>query len=603
MDKTNLKDKSLGIIKSDIFQEITISAIGCISFTFLFFLFPDKCWDYPYRVAICGIFTLIFLVISLCLNQANPKNNFFKINYKRNIILFSIFNYSTLCFLYFQTYLTTNGIFGDNVYRTAFVTKMAYSGYPHDFVYKDLTAFMGPLYWYCLALIAKLFNIKPYRMLKLGMLFMAYAIPIILFEVWKKIYQIRVAFIISVLSTLILNDPYSPDHLISLLLIIPFIMYYFENCTNKDFSLRNYIIGGFYGSIIFCTYYLYFLMIPIYYIIMLFQNKKKFIENFKHIFLITFFLLLFSSWFWFPLIQDILFIGFESHQNRYFADQILKIPIGSILNTSLVGLSFLLGFVYIIKKYKKSVEMRILGNLLLSIVIIYILGLLGVLTHFPIAHIRFEPVFLYILIIASSVFYVKLLDQMKNKDILGKFNIKLNLTQVWIYLLIILICSTTFNHLKSCSESDAYYAANEQDINYHLLDVIDELDYEDKVILTQFRTVAAYRPVNLFIFPNPYFSHPSALYNERVKFLVELSESKSSNELFKDATDNKFDVIDYFWLEPINNNTEFLLTVAVEQFPEGRDYYEIVFKKELFENPKYFKKLEIDGDIIFETKY
>lgn len=336
---------------------------------------------------------------------------------------------------------------------------------------------------------------------------------------------------------------------------------------------------------------------------MLFQNKKKFIENFKHIFLITFFLMLFSSWFWFPLIKDILFIGFESHQNRYFADQILRIPIGSILSTSLIGLSFLLGFVYIVKKYKKSVEMRILGNLLLSIVFIYIMGLLGVLTHFPIAHIRFEPAFLYILIIASSVFYVKLLDQMKNKDIIGKFNIKLNLTQVWINLLIILIYSTAFNHLKSGSESDAYYAANEQDINYHLLDVIDELDYEDKVILTQFRTVAAYRPVNLFIFPNPYFSHPSALYNERVEFLVKLSESKSSRELFKEAIDNKFDVIDYFWLEPINNNSEFLLTVAVEKFPEGRDYYEIVFKKELFENPNYFKKIEIDGDIIFETKY
>jgi len=220
MDKKNLKDKILGIFKSDIFQELTFSAIGCILFTFLFFLFPDKAWDYPYRVAICGIFVLIFLVILLCLNQANPKNDFFKINYKRNIILFSIFNYSTLCFLYFQTYLTTGGVYADNFYRTAFVTKMAHSGYPHDFVYKDLSAFIGPLYWYCLALIAKLFNIKPYRMLKLGMLFMAYVIPIILFEVWKKIYQIRIAFIISVLSTLILIDPYSPDHLISLLLII-----------------------------------------------------------------------------------------------------------------------------------------------------------------------------------------------------------------------------------------------------------------------------------------------------------------------------------------------------------------------------------------------
>jgi len=155
--------------------------------------------------------------------------------------------------------------------------------------------------------------------------------------------------------------------------------------------------------------------------------------------------------------------------------------------------------------------------------------------------------------------------------------------------------------LKNASESVPYYAANEQDVNYHLIDVVDELDYEDKVFLTQFRMVAAYRPIYLFLLTNPYFSHPSALYNERVKFLVKLSEAESSSEFFEMATDNKFDAIDYFWLEPENNNTEFILTVAIEKFPEGRDYYEIVFKIELFENPRYFKKIEIDGEIIFET--
>lgn len=605
MNKKNLKDKILLAYNSDIFQEFIFSAIGCILFTFLFFLFPDKCWDHPYRIAICGIFTLFFFLLFLILNQVNPKNDFFKINIKRNIILFSIFNYTTLCFLYFNTYLTTNGVIGDNFYRTVFVAKMAYSGYPHDFAYKDLSAYIGPFYWYCLALFSMLFNIKPYRMLKLGMLFMAYAIPIILFEVWKKIYDKKIAFLISIFATIILNDPYSPDHLISFLLIIPFIMYYLENCTNKKFSLRNYVIGGIYGSIIFCTYFLYFLMIPIYYIIVLFQNRKKFMEKFKHLIYITIFLMLFSSWFWLPLLKDILFIGFESHQNRYFGDPILKLPLRLILEPSLLGFTSLIGIAYIIKKYKNSVNMRILGNLLLSIIIIYIIGFLGVLIHFPIAHIRFQTVFLYILIIASSVFYIKLIHKMKNKDLLSKFNINLNLNlkQIWMYLFLVIIFSSSYKLLRTYSDSDAYYVANEQDVNYHLIDVVDELDYEDKVFLTEYRTVAAYRPIYLFLLPNPYFSHPSALYNERVKFLVKLADAESPSEFYKMATKNKFDTIDYFWLEPINNNSEFLLTVAVEKFPDGRDYYEIIFKKELFENPRYFKKIEIDGEIIFETNF
>ncbi len=253
MDELNIKKKVLPLIRSDIFQELIYSAIGCALFTFLFFLFPDEAWDYPYILAICGILTLTFLILLLIFNQVNPRNDFFKVNYKRNIILFSVFNYAGLCFLYFNTYFTTNGIMGDNFYRTAYVTKMANSGYPQDFIYKDLSPFIGPLYWYCLALFAILFNITPYRMLKLGMLFLAYAMPIILYEVWKKIYSKKIAFIISILSIIYLNDPYSPDHLIVALFIIPFILYYFENCTGKRFSLRNYLIAGLFGSIIFCT--------------------------------------------------------------------------------------------------------------------------------------------------------------------------------------------------------------------------------------------------------------------------------------------------------------------------------------------------------------
>lgn len=606
MNKKNLKETLILRIKSDFFQEIIYSALGCGLFTFLFFLFPDECWDYPYRVAICGLLTLTFLIVFLILNQINPKNDFYKVSYKRNIILFSIFNYAGLCFLYFNTYFTTNGVLGDNFYRTAYVTKMANSGYPQDFIYNDLSAFVGPFYWYCLALVAKLFNIKPYRMLKVGMLFMAYVLPIILYEVWKKIYGKKIAFVIAILSIIFLNDPYSPDHLIVVLFIVPFIMYYLENCTNKKFSFRNYIIGGLYGSIIFCTYFLYFLMIPIYYLIALFQNRKKFMENFKHIFYITIFMLLFSSWFWGPVLRDILLIGFESHQNRYFNELVLRLPLKYIFEVSLIGVFFVVGFVFIVNKYKNSEHMKILGNLLLSIVVIYIIGLIGVLLHIPIMHVRFLKVFYYILIIASSVFYVRFANIITDKVMFKKYDINLNLSQVWAYILVIIIFSSGFGMLKSTSESEAYERAYKEDVRYDLIDVIDELDYEDKIFLTTHRAVASYRPIYLFLLPNPYFSHPSALYNERVKFLIKLSECETSKEFYEEIMDNKFGQIDYFWLD-IENSTDissdFVFGVAIEEFPEGREYYDIVFKWELFNNPKYFKRHEIDGEIIYETKY
>lgn len=225
--------------------------------------------------------------------------------------------------------------------------------------------------------------------------------------------------------------------------------------------------------------------------------------------------------------------------------------------------------------------------------------------HFPILHIRFLTTFYYILIIASSVFFVEITNIFKDKVSFKKFEINLNLSQVWIYILVVFISSVNYGRLKSTSESFAYEQAYRQDVNYNLIDIVDELDYEDKVFLTSYKTVAAYRPIYLFLLPNPYFTHPSAMYNERVKFLVKLSECDTSKEFHEEIMNGKFEPIDFFWLKEDYSTdiySDFLFGVAIEKFPEGRESYDIIFKLELFNNPKYFKRHDIDGDIIFETK-
>ncbi|MFX0072059.1 MAG: hypothetical protein ACFFAO_13305, partial [Candidatus Hermodarchaeota archaeon] len=107
----------------------------------------------------------------------------------------------------------------------------------------------------------------------------------------------------------------------------------------------------------------------------------------------------------------------------------------------------------------------------------------------------------------------------------------------------------------------------------------------------------------LFLLPNPYYSHPSALYNERVKFLEELSECETSKEFHKMILDNEFGSIDYFYLDLEDNNTKLVFEVAVETFPDGREYYDIEFDIELFHDEKYFKEEIIDGELIYKTRY
>jgi len=602
MNNIKIKQNFFNLLKLNVIQELLFSAIGCVLFTFVFFLFPDEFWDYPNLDAFIGILALCFLFLLILLNQNNPKNKLFKVNYKRNIIIFSVYFYSITCFLYFNTGFAVNGIQGDNFYRTALVTRMAYSGYPLDFAYKGFSSFFSPLYWYCLALFARIFNIKPYKMLKLGILFLCYFIPILLFEVWKKIYKEKISFIITLITLISLFDAYSPDHMIVIFFIVPYIMYYYENCTKKEFKKKNYIFGGLWGAVLCCTFFYFFFIIPIYYILIFVQNRVDLKKKLKHISFITIFIMLFSSWFWGPILRDIVLIGFESHQNKYFGDGLLRIPIIYQLELyGVFGFIFFLGSLFIIRSFTISPDIRILGNLLLSINIIYIIGLIGIILKFPIMHARFLGILFYILIISFSILYAKLTHYLSNKANLKTFRMKFSITQIEVYFLLGLAISTSFGNFRGEAKSDVYKTAQDEDVRYDLIDIIKKLDYEDKVFLTNRYYAVDFLPIYLFLLPNPYFSHPSALYNERFKFLIELSECNNSKEFYELIVDNKFGDIDYFWLE-INNSSDFVFSAAIEKFPNGRKYYDIVFKHEMFENEKYFKKIVIEDEIIYKTK-
>lgn len=481
--------------------------------------FSKTLWYKSYGTTILLILTLSFFFVFILLNQIGSKNKFYNINYKRNLILFAVLNFAGYLFLFYNTHWGYNGIRGDNFYRTAYITKMYYSGYPQDFAYKDLSAFYAPFYWYCLALIAILFQIAPYKMIRVGILITCTIIPITTFEMWKKIYNEKLAFVITIVSTNIYII-YDIDHVIAGLLFIPFFMYYFENCTEKKFSKKNYISAGLIGSILFCTYFLYFMLIPIYYFISLIQNKNRFKENLKHVLLISLSLISFSSWFWIPVLKDILLIGFESHQNRYIWSKSFTYPIFTVIgfNSSIIGL------VYIIWRYKLSRDIKILGNLFLSLNIAFLLGFIGILIGFPIMHIRLIEISSYILWVSSSIFYVRFFLFLADNGFLKRNKLNINLYQIEIYFLISIMIANLYAHWYFTSQSYIYQAVTlKPSYLTEVREIFEELDYEDKVFLTNEWGVAALIPIYLFLLPDPYFTHPSALYNQRVKFLIELS--------------------------------------------------------------------------------
>jgi hypothetical protein len=607
----NLKITLLKIKKLDILQEIFFSGIGCLFVILIFNLFPND-WHFDSSIknnyrpkTIIAIIVIIFLIIFLLSNRLSVNsNNSLKINYKLNIIIFSMFNFALIYFLFYNTDFSICGINDDNWYRMAYISHMAESGYPHDYCYKGLSAYYFPVYYYILALIAKNFQIEPYKMLRFGFLFCYYIIPILLFEVWKKIYNAKTSFLISAISLVFLLDPHIISHLICILFLIPYVMYYYENCTLRIFKFRQYFNAGILGSFLFCLYPTYFFILPIYYIIKLFLNKNELILNFKRLTIITLLMILFSMWFWLPLLIDLILIGSEIHQNTLYNEIMIEIPFFSqVVAFSLIGFIMIIGLVFIFKRYSINRDIKILGNLFISIYILILIGFISILLKSPFfLFYRFFKIPKYILIISCSIFYVRFSSYITKINPIKKYNLNGIILKIETYLIIGLICYQSYINSKVMASVGTYEIALDQKVPNELIDVFEELEYKDKVFLTSYNEVCPFIPVYLFLCPVPHFSHPSALHNERVDFLRELAKCKTSESFYLKVINCKYDIIDYFFLKSRDNYTTFQITVWHDEFRNTKGY-DILFNRSLFQNYEYFEEFIIEDYVIYKTNY
>ncbi|MFX1383364.1 MAG: arabinofuranosyltransferase [Promethearchaeota archaeon] len=610
-----IKEKLTNLYRLDVFQELFYAGIGCLAFFILFSLLPRIFWKELYRNIICALIVLGFFIIFIIFNQPTTRIKIFKPDYRRNIILFTVCNFVILSFLFARTNFGYSGLSPDNWYRFAMITQMAEAGYPQDFAFKGLSAFMAPLYWYILALIAMVFQIEPYKMVKFGFLFSYYILPILLYEVWKKIFNKKRSFYITALFFTFVVNFYEIiwiDHLIGYMFFIPFFLYYFENYNNKKFARKDYLIAGVLGSILVSTFYLYFILVPIYIMIILIQNiiQNNFPDfkiKFKRILIISGLIFIFSSWFWMPLIINIIFLGAENHQNFFFPDYALEMPYEAYLDFNLFSIILVIGIIYILLRYSKSQLLTSLGNIIISVYTLYLLGFIGALIGFPLVHFRILIVSYYVLVISFILFYFEFFRILKNSEKLNQFKAKINIKNVEIFILILIIFFQNYENTVDLYKSDYYEEALNDNVPRRV-EIIKELDYKNRVFLLHYYKVAAFLPINLFIVYNPHFSHPSGLNNERIVFLQELADCKDSKEFYQEIMNSKFGIIHYFYLKPCinpiyHNITEYLFDAAeLEHFPERLDV-KIYFRAELLENNDYFRKITIDDEIIFKTRY
>lgn len=218
---------------------------------------------------------------------------------------------------------------------------------------------------------------------------------------------------------------------------------------------------------------------------------------------------------------------------------------------------------------------------------------------------RFIPILQYISLIglfSGSSFFKKYMQSFfkKNKDYsLRSSKIKI----YWIFILLLVVLIQNFQNAQNLENSSWVQSAVNQTVPYEENMIFQNLNYENKVFLTDHYMSLVYLPIFLFISTNVYYAHPASLNNQRSAFLYNLSQYNNPEQFYNYlVNNNSFGHIDYFYLDSYNS-TDYVFKYTDEQISSGFCYRNIFFNKSVFENSKFFKEIDIHGQILFQTIY
>lgn len=504
----------------------------------------------------------------------------------------SIFFVTVVLLLLRNTPYSFGGAKGDPGFHIAYITKFISTTKFVDFYYKDLPSFYPPLYFYLLGKLAFLLHFPSYAMPKIGLVLVMYGLPFILYLFWKHIDGGTVAVAIALFVMFMFHTWVKPSDDLSMLVFIPWWLYFVDNVARAKYTLRFVVIGGIIGSLIFQTFYYWFFVGGISLFVHEFLSKivtnsqrgksVKTLLKKAGILLSTAF---FSSYYWLPFIISMYRThGWQQLQARDFSlsNVDLALPMFSF---DLLGICFLLGFFYLLYSFRFDQVSRGLLSLLASTYLLMIVGFAAVLLDNPIkANIgmRMVPILLLVSFLRGVIAHW---DRVIN--FARQFRIGEALVGVVVLSAILYVGQGSVNDVAA---QESLQIALDTKYPEQFLDLFAKVsgnEYADKVALmdNSYGGVVTYLPVYAFVALNAHYSHPAGLFYDRMEFLQKLANLEQPVLLAAAVMNNRFDKIDYILLEP--EGDLFRYKYVDDAFPNGWESKSIYFHQSVFQEP-YF---------------
>jgi hypothetical protein len=531
-----------------------------------------------------------------------PLNEHLKLDLA--IAVLSLFLTTVICWSFKNTPYPLNGTWEDQAYQIASVTKFACYPGSVDFIYKDLPAFYPPLYFFILGKVAFLLDMEePWRIVKYGVMGTAFLAPFVSQKLWIPLVGRFVATGIAFM-TLTSIDLYKPYEWISLVMFVPWWLYFVEGFTRneKPKNILWFVTGGIIGAIIFQTYYYWFFAGGISLLLgIIFPStsgygpgEKLAVHRLWEKMQMLFLTALFSSPYWLPYIFSMIaHNSWEFLQNRWFQEYQILLPYFATLeNLDIYGILLTIGLGYLLLTFQTNRISALLLNLVVATFIWFLLNYVLIIADSPVLATKIRALTNYVLEIGAAIALVRLWKE--------KIYSRSCPDCKPVIIAFMFILTMFFGQkMADLPKNDMLTKALETDYPSVVAQIPQVTEkYQNKVFLTPANVLFVYLPVYGFIPWNAHYSHPAGQFSQRVGFLENLSHTKQPEAFAAQLMNNEFVKIDYILLK-----NDMVYSYAADNFPDGVEIRYIQFERTQFDS-QYFESIQLAEDfLLFVPRY
>lgn len=481
------------------------------------------------------------------------------------VLTCSLWGLVTAAVFFHGTPYALNGYGGDQAFRIAMILKFKTFALPGDFYYKGLPPFYPPVLYWLLSLIARVFSLNAFTMMKLGTELLYLCSPIILFLLWRKLVTPIQAAIVTLFSIVFVSfgkaaPLVAPHAFLANSIFIPWWFYYIERVGDPRTTRTYYLTGSVIGALLFMTYYFPFFIGGLLLVLrLMFDRKNKVLvanrADFTWRSALTILALsaVFSSIFWGPLLWSFVTVGYHSAQQEWHH---LDSPgIGFLfLQFGLAGLTYLAALLFAVRRRRIPLYRAFL-LLTGAVFAFHLLGsILGVLDR-PVNLIKAGEFIALTggpLIGLTAAFFIR--------------NVRWQLPRTLVApTLILAVFIAMLHQVNGYAKQPMVRTARTTGVPTFGLDKQEMIARTGSVFLTNAEKLFTFYPVYAFIAINQHYSHPAAQYEQRLDLLDAL-QSVHDPYIFNLALrENRYDRIDYFM--PALKDGQWELIAALSNYP------------------------------------